>query len=260
MIRGFGLHGGQPATVRFVPEAGPVRVRVDTQQAIISELKADGSTRSTVISNGTLRIGTVEHLFAALEARSIRDGIIIEVEGAEIPLVDGSARAFADALVGFELPAAPRPVITRNARFEAGKSVYDFAPANGVNVEVAIDFADERIARSAGWNGDAEDFRTRIAPARTFGFAHELGALMARGLANHVTPESVIVFAADAIHVAGAPYSADEPARHKLLDLLGDLYVHGGAPVGKLHAERPGHAATHEIMRRAWDEGVVRWS
>ena len=223
-------------------------------------MKPDGSARSTSVTDGVIRIGTVEHLFAALEARSIRSGVIIEIEGAEVPLVDGGARAFADAIAECDIAPSPRPVIARSASFNIRESRYDFAPADNVNVEVSIDFNDDRIGRFAAWAGDAADFRTRIAPARTFGFAHELGSLMARGLANHVTPESVIVFSPDSVLTAGAPYSADEPARHKLLDLLGDLYVHGGAPVGSIRAERPGHAATHEVMRRAWEEGVVRWS
>lgn len=262
-VRGFGLHGGRPAAVRFLRADGPVRIRAGANEAAISDLTADGSARSTVVSAGALRVGTVEHVLAALEARSIRSGIVIEVSGAgelEMPLFDGGARGFADALrlvLDDDASPDPRPVVTREATFEVGASRYVFAPRARVHVAVAIDFDDARIAPSASWDGDADDFRVRIAPARTFGFARELGALLARGLAQHVTPESVIVFADDAVHVAGAPYTADEPARHKLLDLLGDLYLHGGAPLGSLVATRPGHAATHDVMRRAWADGVL---
>lgn len=255
MIRGFGLHRGQPGAVRFVRADGPVRIRVNELEAAVEAMTADGAARSTTVTSGALRVQTVEHLFAALEARSIRDGLVIEVEGPELPLVDGGARAFADALG--ELAPGPRPRVVGTATIDVGDSTYAFAPGDAVHVEVAIDFGDARIAPFAAWDGDAEDFRLRIAPARTFAFAHELGALLERGLAQHVTPESVIVFAPDTIHVAGAPYAADEPARHKLLDLLGDLYVHGGAPIGAIRATRPGHAATHEAMRRAWAEGVL---
>jgi len=261
VIEGFGLHTGKPARVRFVPIEGPVRIRADNVDARIDELVPDGAARSTTLRtrDGRAVVATVEHLFAALEARAIRRGLAIEVEGPELPLVDGGARAYADALDAFAaLPSSRSLVVAAPATLEIGASSYRFVPADRVRVAVAIDFGDARIAPAASWDGDAADFRDRIAPARTFGFAHELGELLARGLASHVTAESVVVFGEHEVLAAGAPFTPDEPARHKLLDLLGDLYVHGGAPRGEIHATRPGHAATHEVMRRALDAGVVR--
>jgi UDP-3-O-[3-hydroxymyristoyl] N-acetylglucosamine deacetylase len=143
---------------------------------------------------------------------------------------------------------------------EIGESRYELARIaddDAVALEVVIDFGDARIAPEARWDGDPEDFRARIATARTFGFEHELGDLLARGLASHVTPESVVVFTKEHVLSSGAPVAADEPARHKLLDLIGDLYLHGGPPRGRLRALRPGHAATHAVMVRALDEGLV---
>jgi UDP-3-O-[3-hydroxymyristoyl] N-acetylglucosamine deacetylase len=257
-LRGRGLQRGELGSVRFVRADGPVRLRSSDGVARIDELVADGSGRTTVVRAGALDVGTVEHLFAALEARSIRSGLVIEIEGPEIPLVDGGARAFTDALAMMELPeGAPRRVVTRAETFEVGESRYAFRPASLVRVAVEIDFGDPRIAPHAEWFGDADEFREHIAPARTFGFARELEALADRGLRSHVSPTSVILFAEGAVHVAGRPYASDEPARHKLLDLLGDLYLHGGAPVGEIRAYRPGHAATHDVMRRALRLGVV---
>jgi UDP-3-O-acyl-N-acetylglucosamine deacetylase len=138
-----------------------------------------------------------------------------------------------------------------------GASTYELARGGGVELEVTIDFDDERLAKRASWAGDPEDFFARIAAARTFGFEHELAHLLARGLASHVTPESVVVIAPSGVLFAGAPFSADEPARHKLLDLIGDLYLYGGPPRGRVAALRPGHAATHAVMRRALAEGLV---
>lgn len=244
MIAGRGLHRGQEATLRFTCAPGPVTLN----GVRISDLVLTSTDRSTTV-NG---IGTVEHLFAALEARSIREGLAITLDGPEVPLIDGGSIAFYDALPPLEFGARSR--IMQNAMIDG----YTFRPAEEVHVEVAIDFADRRIAPSATWNGDAADFRARIAPARTFGFEQELGELLARGLASHVSRESVIVFTTADVLCAGRPYEPDEPARHKLLDLLGDLYLHGGAPVGFLRAEKPGHAKTHEVMRRALDAGVVR--
>lgn len=243
-LTGRGLHRGEPATVRLAPARGPVTLN----GVRIADLRIDAVDRSTTV-NG---VGTVEHLLAALEARSIREGLAITVEGPELPLLDGGASAFYDALL--DVPPSPRPAIVQSATIDG----YTFEPGAAVRVEVAVDFADPRIAADAAWDGDPADFRARIAPARTFAFERDLGPFLDRGLAKHVTPESVVLFTADRVLVAGAPYAADEPARHKLLDLLGDLYLHGGAPIGTLRAVCPGHARTHEVMRRALHRGVVR--
>ena len=114
----------------------------------------------------------------------------------------------------------------------------------------------ERRRRHASWDGAPASFRSSFAPARTFGFFREVASLAERGLASHVAAESVVVIGDDILS-AGRPFSADEPARHKLLDLAGDLYLHGGPPLGRVRAIRPGHAATHEAVRRALETGIL---
>jgi len=264
-LSGHGLHGGAPATVRFVREPGAVRLRRGSAEARIAELVLDGGGRSTTATtrDRRLRVHTVEHVFAALGALSIRDGVVIDVDGPEMPLVDGGARAFVDALSGLGCgPSPPTLRIVRAGTIDIGESRYELQPpqpddANDIRVEVDHDFDDDRLERHARWRGDIGDFRDRIATARTFGFEHELGDLMARGLARHVAPESVVVVARGGILSAGRPFRADEPARHKLLDLVGDLYAHGGPCQGSIRATRPGHAATHEAMRRGLADGLL---
>lgn len=250
-VEGRGLHGGRPARVTLAIAPGPVRLA----GVPIGELVPLAGNRSTLVRAGEREIGTVEHLFAALGAASIRDGLAIDVEGPELPILDGGARAWCDALVGIAGSSPPR--ILRAGSITVGESRYDLAPGNAIAVEVTIDFGDARLAPHARWDGDRADFTARIAPARTFGFAHEVEALLARGLAQHVAPESVVVVAPDVIHAAGAPFTADEPARHKLLDLVGDLYLHGGPFQGTLRAFKPGHAATHAAMREARARGLI---
>jgi len=263
VIQGRGLHGGAPSTVRFIPEAGAVRLRCGAAEARIAELVVDGSGRSTTAStrDGRLAVRTVEHLFAALGSLSIRGGVVVEIDGPEIPLVDGGARRFVDGLLSLGLgPSPPVLRVVRPGTIEVGSSRYDIEPPQhgaDVLVEVEVDFGDARLERHARWSGDAADFRERIATARTFGFEHELGDLLARGLASHVAPESVVVVTPERILSAGEPFRADELARHKLLDLVGDLYAHGGPPLGRVRATRPGHAATHEAMQRALASGLV---
>jgi UDP-3-O-[3-hydroxymyristoyl] N-acetylglucosamine deacetylase len=261
VIEGQGLHSGARATVSFARREGPSVIRRGERAVRLDALEVVDTTRSTTVADRerTFRVATVEHLFAALASHGARDGVEIAIDGPEIPLADGGARAFADAIRALERPPSPPAlVVARRAAISIGESVYELEPGEGVAVEVDVDFGDARLARRASWSGDASDFRERIATARTFGFEHEVEDLLARGLATHVAPESVVVVCTDRVLSAGAPFAPDEPARHKLLDLLGDAYLHGGPPRGRLHVTRPGHARNHEAFRRALNESILQ--
>lgn len=244
--------------MRFERSSGAIEFVFDGRTTSLAELDVVDATRSTTLGQGDLRIGTVEHVLAALAGLGLYEGVRIVVEGSEMPLADGCSAAFSDALavLGAE-PSRPPSIITRAHEISIGESRYVFEPHDDVALEVHVDFADARIAKIARWDGDPRDFRERIAIARTFGFAHEVEALAARGLASHVAPESVVVFRPNEVLFSGRPFEADEPARHKLLDLAGDLFVHGGPPIGRVIAHRPGHAATHAAVAKARSMGVV---
>jgi UDP-3-O-[3-hydroxymyristoyl] N-acetylglucosamine deacetylase len=263
-IAGQGLHTGARGAVSFERCAGPVVLRSGDAEIAMGMLAVVATERSTTVASpdGKIRVGTIEHVLAALAGLGLHEGVAVVVEGSEAPLADGGARQYADALAALGVVAtAPRLRITRDGSIDVGASRYDLrcndAGDDTIAVEVEVDFDRPGLARVASWSGDAEDFRIRIAVARTFGFEREVAELVARGLASHVTPESVVVIGADRVLSAGMPFTTDEPARHKLLDLLGDLYVHGGPPLGKIRAVRPGHAATHEAMRIAFASGLV---
>jgi UDP-3-O-[3-hydroxymyristoyl] N-acetylglucosamine deacetylase len=218
------------------------------------------TARATTVEGcgGALRVGTVEHLFAALAGLGIRDGLTIDVDGPELPLLDGGAAAWCRALARLALPPSPpRLRVARPATYDVGPSLYELAPFDCVHVTARIDFDDPRLVPHATWKGDAADFVLRIAPARTFTLAREVDELARRGLARHVDPAAVLVLSPDGILHAGAAPAPDEPARHKLLDLLGDLYLHGGPPLGRIHALRPGHAPNTRVFRRALEDGVL---
>lgn len=251
-LEGFGLHRAKPASVSFARCEGPSTLNGVTLEGWVPA----PSERSTAIARGEDTLATVEHLFAAVAALRAFDGLAITVEGPEVPLLDGGARAFVDA-IGPIAPAPPRLVVARDSEIVVGDARYAFRRAEGVLVEVVVDFGDERLAPRARWEGDAEDFRARVATARTFGFEREVEMLLARGLASHVSPESVVVLGESRVLSAGRPFTADEPARHKLLDLIGDLGVHGGPPMGHVEAVRPGHASTHDAVARAIAEGAL---
>ncbi|AKU93474.1 UDP-3-O-[3-hydroxymyristoyl] N-acetylglucosamine deacetylase [Labilithrix luteola] len=258
-IAGQGLHSAAYSTVRFSVRAGAVAFRVAGVETPIDELEvADTARSSAVLLRDGRRLATVEHLFAALGGLRIRSDIVIDVEGPEVPLVDGGAQRFAKELIALgPTRSRPRLRVAREATLAVGGSRYEFAISNETSVVVDVDFDHPKIERHARWDGDSSDFVARIAPARTFGFEHEVEELLARGLASHVSPESVIVLGRDRVLSAGAPYEADEPARHKLLDLVGDMYLHGGPCVGIVRASKPGHAATHEAMKQALAAGIL---
>jgi UDP-3-O-[3-hydroxymyristoyl] N-acetylglucosamine deacetylase len=271
VVEGIGLHSGQPARVIVRARPGPVTLRVGALEARIDELTVVSTARATTVEarggprdgppTGSFRIGTVEHAFAALAGLGIHEGLGMDIDGPELPLLDGGASAWCAVIDELGVMGSVRR--TRVARREVltvGASRYEFYPAESVRLEVRLELAgfDERVVvPEARWDGDAADFRARVAPARTFALARDVDELSARGLARHVDPTSVVVLTPDGALSAGRPFEPDEPARHKLLDLVGDLYLYGGPPVGHVRAVRPGHAANAQAMRQARDEGIV---
>jgi UDP-3-O-[3-hydroxymyristoyl] N-acetylglucosamine deacetylase len=258
-VRGQGLHSAAPSAVRFERREGPLTVCIGNVVLPLGELVVVDTTRATTLASrdGRVRIGTVEHAFAALGGLGIYDGMLVTFEGPEVPLADGGAAHFCDALACVRASAGPLLRVVRDSEIVVGASKYAFERGQEVCVEVDVDFHDERLSRVARWNGDANDFRLRVAPARTFGFEHEVADLLARGLASHVARESVVVIGKECIFSAGPFFLPDEPARHKLLDLVGDMYLWGGPPRGQVRAHRPGHTATHAAMKQALHDGIV---
>ena len=264
-LSGRGLFGGRHCRVTLRARAGEILLR----GAPLRGFRVARTLRTNTLENGPIRASCVEHLFAALAAVGLHQGLSIEMDDDEMPLLDGGARAWCEGLASLDVePSPPALAVLRNEEVTvptgdgSGRSettTYRFfpAPSTARCVRVEVDFGDARLARSAEWGGSFEEFSERIAPARTFVFARDIEDLLARGLGAHVSPSSVVVIADDAVHAAGRAFSPDEPARHKLLDLIGDLYFYGGPPLGRIEAARPGHAATHRAMRIALASKIV---
>ncbi len=178
-----------------------------------------------------------------------------------MPLLDGGAAVWCAAIKRLRPRATPPPSrVARVAVMDVGASRYEWSPADRIEVEVRLElegFDVARVGPEARWDGDADDFRARIAPARTFALARDVEELARAGLARHVDATSVVVLAPELVHHAGRPFSPDEPARHKLLDFIGDAYLHGGPPIGRVRAVRPGHAANQRALSRARAEGII---
>jgi UDP-3-O-[3-hydroxymyristoyl] N-acetylglucosamine deacetylase len=268
-LEGFALHAGSRASVELAPHDGPVLLARGARRARLEELSVTGTDAAVRVTDGRdLDIELVEHFLAALGGLGIREGIVASVEGPEFPLLDGGARTFADALATMHPGSAPPALrVARAGTLDFGRSSYAFDVGSTVELSVAIDFSHPAIGRQeATWSGGAADFRERIASARTFGFATDGPELAARERAKlcwstdpaaREAARAVVVYGSASIASADPPPGEDEAARHKLLDLIGDLALYGGPPKGSIRAARPGHAATHHIVHKALLLGLL---
>jgi UDP-3-O-[3-hydroxymyristoyl] N-acetylglucosamine deacetylase len=247
VVRGIGVHGGRPATVHLIRREGPVRLRRAGRE-IVPDARAVVATRgSTVLASDGVRVATVEHLLAALHVRGIWSGLLIEVDGDELPILDGSAAPWDEALAAlgpFPATAAPFPASTEAEAHQPGGAVARLR-AGPRRIEAAVRFDHPAVGRQT-WTG-GPDAWPDLLPARTFGFAAEAEALRAAGLARGAGPENAIVFGDDGpLQPLRFP---DEPVRHKALDALGDLYLAGRPFDGTLRVERAGHDLHVRLVR-----------
>jgi UDP-3-O-[3-hydroxymyristoyl] N-acetylglucosamine deacetylase len=264
-LRGVGLHSGKPCSVTLTRSDGPVVICGPEGATPVRELVVRRADHGVQIAtaDGSLVVDSVEHLFAALGGLGIYRGVAIQVEGGEIPLLDGGALALARSLRALGLreakEAPARLFVARAEEIRVGGSTYSFAPSESTSVAVVVDFDAPRVGiQMATWDGDGDAFVRDVAPARTFGFRRDGAALAAAGRARGVDPKAVMVLADDgSVERPSAAARPGEFARHKLLDLVGDSYLFGGPAQGTLHATRPGHAATHRAFAQALDSGVL---
>jgi UDP-3-O-[3-hydroxymyristoyl] N-acetylglucosamine deacetylase len=272
VLSGRTLHADVEASVTLERIDGPLHFVQNGHAANLSDLYLGRTDQGVVLTDGgSIRVDLVEHLLSAFGGTGVRRGVRVAIDGPELPLLGGGSHEYVDALArlglappGANIAAGALLEIREEATLSEGTSVYRFTPAEAVGLDVTIDFEHPAIGRqNVCWNGDVASYASRIAPARTFGLATDLERLVkasrAHGAAQRHTDVlgAILVYGHDAIVPTGRPAEADEPARHKLLDLVGDLFVHGGPPLGTLAVHCPGHAATHDVMSRALERGIV---
>lgn len=205
-----------------------------------------------------LLLDGVEHFLAALGGLGLYEGVSFTVEGGELPLADGGALAFAELLRGLQVPRTPPHLrIEHQGEVTVGDSHYTFEPSPAVELGVDVHF-DGVGAQHSAWDGTPETFIHQIAWARTFGFEREAALVQASGRGRGADPRSVMILDDEGrVREPGRPQRPDELARHKLLDLVGDLYLGGGPPRGRIAAVRPGHGATRRALLTALDRGII---
>jgi UDP-3-O-[3-hydroxymyristoyl] N-acetylglucosamine deacetylase len=255
--RGIGLHSGLKVSMILhpaPPDAGIVFRRTDRA----AEIRANWAntvetTYCTTLSNGEgVAIGTVEHLMAALAGAEI-DNAIVELDGPEVPIMDGSCAPFVFLIecAGIvEQDAARRAikVLKPVSVIEDGASAALF-PDRGFSMGFEIDFDNPMIRRQTiSLVFHAATFKTELSRARTFGFLDEVDRLRAAGFALGGSLDNAVVVGRDHVLNTGGLRYRDEFVRHKLLDALGDLYLAGGPIVGRFRGVRSGHGHTRRLL------------
>ena len=257
-VTGVGLHLGRPCTLAFLPAAAGAGVRFrrtdlpGAPETPASVSVAIAAERRTQLGTGEGALHTVEHVLAAVAGLEL-DDLVIAMDAAEPPIMDGSAEPFRAAL----LEAGPVaqggvPAVLRlreSVRVVDGESVYVAHPAEALELEVAIDFPHPVIGAQRGqWRVTPEGFSRELAPARTFGMLSWVEELRGKGLIQGASTENTIVL--DGTGVVGTTLRwPDEFVRHKAMDVVGDLALAGMRVAARITATKPSHRGTVTLVR-----------
>lgn len=258
---GFGLHGGAPVrmVVRPAPADHGIRFRrtdiADRDPMILARWdQVTPSQLCTVIENDDgVSVSTIEHIMAALAGFAVHNALI-EIDGPEVPILDGSAVPFIEGFMAAGLIEQDQPVravrILTPVEVREGDAVARLEPADMLEIDFRIDFAEEAIGvQERRLNMANGAFVRELSDSRTFCRQSDVDAMRARGLALGGTLENAVVFDGDQVLSPGGLRHADEPVRHKMLDAVGDLALAGGPILGRYIGERAGHALTNRLLR-----------
>ena len=263
---GVGIHSGKNVKMTLRPavaDSGIIFHRTDIG-GVNGIVKADfrnvvDTNLGTTIANefGT-KISTIEHLMAAIWGCEI-DNLIIELNGSEVPIMDGSSEPFV-----FLLECAGRTILNKNKKMieimqdvtvTDGDKEVTLSKANSFEVDLEIDFNHKQIRKqNYHFDLDKKSFKTDICRARTFGFKHEIDYLHKMGLAKGGSLDNAIVIDDEGVvNKEGLRYN-DEFVRHKTLDLIGDVYLAGATILGKFKAKKSGHGINNKILHQIFND------
>ncbi|MCB0350446.1 MAG: UDP-3-O-acyl-N-acetylglucosamine deacetylase [Bdellovibrionales bacterium] len=259
-VSGIGLHTGKPAKLTFCPapeNTGIFFVRADLPGRPAVAARADhvsATQLATTVSCPEFSVSTIEHCLSTLAAFRI-DNLLIELDGPEIPIGDGSAKMFLDALMsaGMIEQGEPRKYAYINQTIYYGDSEkYAYiAPYNGLRISATIDFSHPRIGKQTlDIDINEQSFSREISSARTFGFMKDVEMLRARGLARGGSMENAIVLDPEEILNPEGLRFHNEFVRHKVLDALGDLVTLGMPIMGHLVLYKAGHDLMNRLVKK----------
>ena len=263
-FEGIGLHSGEAVRVVLHPAAantgivfrrtdvtGRPTLPADYRDVMISPL-------NTRLSNADgVTVSTIEHLMAALAGCGVHN-VLIDVDGAEVPILDGSAVSFVRGIVSAGLTRLSAPLraieILRDVEVSDGGATAKLSPSTTLQIDFEIVFDDAAIGRQKKTLNMANGaFVRQLCDSRTFCRSADVDAMRANGLALGGTVENAVVVDGDKILTPGGLRHEDEAVRHKMLDALGDLYTAGAPLLGRYTGRRAGHALTNKLLRALFD-------
>lgn len=268
---GIGLHSGNKTQVTLKPapaNTGVIFIRTDISQAdnlVAAQYNnVCDTTLSTSIKNlaGT-QISTIEHLMAAVWGCGI-DNIIIEIDGPEVPIMDGSSKPFVFMIeyTGIKMQNAPKKhlkILKEIGVIDNGCELFA-SPNKTLSIDLSIDFASPAIGKQQYSLNEKFSFRDEIADSRTFGFLDELDYLQSKGLAKGASLDNAIGIDKDIILNHDGLRHKNEFVRHKMLDLVGDLFNAGGGFIGKLSGHKTSHALNNKFLHKLFeDPSAYKW-
>jgi len=261
-VSGIGVHSGSPVTLTLHPaddDTGILFQRVSADGSVEREIRADvravtATEFATVLGDAQGPLcSTAEHLLAALRGLGV-DNVVVEIDGPEVPIMDGSAAPFVDAIdqAGLTARALPRRYIEvlKPVRVSKDGAHGELRPyEHGFRVEAEIEFDHPLIRRQTlSLDVEAETFRREIARARTFGFMKDVAKLWGAGYALGASFDNTLVVTEDRVLNPEGLRFADEFVRHKILDAIGDLALAGQPLLGAYRTVRGGHKLNHAVL------------
>ncbi len=265
-ILGIGLHSGKPVRMRLRPapaNSGITFFRVDLpaeMRAIkVSPEAWREASLCTILENDSgARVSTVEHLLAALHGCGVHN-LHIEIDGPEVPILDGSSDPFVRHILNVGLRVQDTPVnvvqVRRTVSVETEAGSAQLQPGPTLEIDFEIDFSDPAIGQQRKQlrmsNGT---FLRELSDCRTFCMRKDVEVMQANGLALGGTLDNAVVFHEGTVLSPGGLRRADEPVRHKMLDVMGDLYVAGLPVLGRYKGVRAGHALTGRLLQALFSD------
>jgi UDP-3-O-[3-hydroxymyristoyl] N-acetylglucosamine deacetylase len=270
-FEGIGLHSGAPVRVVLHPASantGIVFRRTDIAEFPMLPARWNDvvvSPLNTRLTNAYgVTVSTIEHLMAALAGCGVHN-VIIDIDGPEVPILDGSAASFVRGIVEAGLTRLSAPLraieILKDVAVSDGPAFARLSPATTLQIEFEIEFEDAAIGRQKKTLNMANGaFVRELCDSRTFCRSADVDAMRANGLALGGTMENAVVVDGDKVLTPGGLRHTDEAVRHKMLDALGDLYTAGAPILGRYTGTRAGHAMTNKLLHALFAQpDAWRW-
>lgn len=261
-LSGKGLHSGQPAHLRILPGAADSGVafrRTDVRgvDPVIParwDNVSDTTLNTKLANKAGVSVSTIEHLMAAFAGCGVSNAIV-EIDGPEVPILDGSARPFVQAILGAGLAEQGQPIryirVLKPVRVTRGDAYAELLPGDRAKIEFSIAFDDPAIGtQSLARDLSNGTFLRELCECRTFCRQADVDAMRKAGLALGGTYDNAVVVDGDRVLSPGGFRREDECVRHKMLDALGDLSLSGGPIIGTYRGEKAGHGLTNALLRK----------